>query len=39
MNWAREPSLKTQHLAGSMIQHKGRLIIVGGNGDWKNQDG
>ena len=39
MNWQKEPMLRTQHLHGSMTQHKGRLIIVGGNGDWQNQDG
>ena len=39
MNWQKEPMLRTQHLHGSMIQHKGRLIIIGGNGDWQNQDG
>jgi len=38
MYWQREASLKTRHINGAMVQHKGRLTMVGGTGSYGGQD-
>ena len=33
MNWEKEPKLRVRHIKGAMIQHKGRLTMIGGTGE------
>ena len=32
MYWEREPELKSKHLKSVLVQHKGRVHIIGGTG-------
>jgi len=38
MYWSREPNLNERHIKGAMVQHKGRLVILGGTGTDRNHD-
>ena len=51
VTWESEPWLNWQHIKGTMIYHKGRVVIMGGTGlreesyedhpyvEWLNQNG
>ena len=32
IKWENEPWLKWQHIKGTMVYHKGRVVIMGGTG-------